>query len=83
MSKYMLQSLCLLAGIAMLSACDSGSQKTDYDASARCQSMGYQPGTAEYDRCVEDEKLNRMMQQQRQDYERMKQQEMDQKLWRY
>lgn len=78
----LLPGACAIGCLLALSACDGGARK-DYDSAARCQSLGQQPGTAEYDQCVDDEKLSRMLQQQRQDYERMKQQEMDQRLRRY
>lgn len=67
-----------LAGCALLCACAPGGK--DYDAAARCQALGHAPGTEAYDTCVYEEKMQKMMQQQRQEYEKMKQDELDWKL---
>lgn len=65
----------------LLTAC--ADNRKDYDASARCQGMGYKPGTSAYDRCVEDEKMEKLMQQQRQEFEQLQQERQDQKLKGY
>jgi hypothetical protein len=71
----------MLIALLALSAC-APTQK-DYDAQARCESMGQKPGTAAFDRCVTEEHTSTLMEQQRQDYERMKQEQEDWKMRRY
>ena len=73
----------LMAAVALcaLSAC--GEPKKDYVAASRCQSLGLKAGTPEYDQCVKDETAAGMLKQQREEYERMKQEERDWKLRRY
>ena len=74
---YMLSALLL----GCVTAC--ADDKPDYRASAECQESGHKPGTAGYDSCVKEAKANRLMQEQRADYERMKRQQEDWKLRRY
>lgn len=71
----------LIALAALLAGCTD--TKKDYDASANCQASGLKPGTPEYDKCVKDEKTVRLMEQQRREYEQMKQEQEDWKLRRY
>jgi hypothetical protein len=71
----------LTSSVLLLFACADNSK--DYGASAKCQGMGYAPGTAEYDKCVEEEKIAKAMQQQREEFEQMKQYQQDQKLKHY
>jgi hypothetical protein len=71
----------LIATLFLLAAC--ADNKTDYDASARCQAQGQKPGTAGYEQCVREERSQRMMEQQRREYEQMKQQDRDFKMRRY
>jgi hypothetical protein len=70
----------LILALVLASCTDSGK---DYAASAKCQGMGHKPGTAEYDKCVNDEKTAQAMQQQREEFERMRQYQQDQKLMNY
>lgn len=72
----------LLCGVLALAACGS-TPKKDYDAIARCQEMGMKPGTAPYDQCVKDEEAANRLKQQRQEFDKMKQDERDWKLRRY
>ena len=52
----------------MLSAACSGD---NYDADAsRCYEQGYQPGTERYEACMQEEKMQRMLNQQREMEER-------------
>lgn len=67
--------------VCALSGC--AAEKKDYDVEARCQKMGYQTDTPEYEQCVSDEKMARLMEQQRQEYEQMKRDERDWKLRQY
>jgi hypothetical protein len=71
----------LLACLA-LAAC-SGTAKKDYDTQARCQDLGNKPGTTSYDQCVKDEKAAKMLKEQREEFERMRQERDDQRLRRY
>lgn len=64
-----------------LNACGKGG--VDYDVSARCQDKGTRPGTVEYDRCLKDEKLDKIMEEQRHEFERMQQERQDQMIRRY
>lgn len=64
--------------LAALAAC--ADNKKDYDAMARCEGLGYQPGTVELDKCVREEQAIRLMEQQRNDFERQKQEERDWKM---
>ena len=66
----------LAVSLLALAACTPNNKK-DYDASANCETMGYQPGNADYDKCVSDEKAATMMEEQRKEYEEMKQQQED------
>lgn len=75
-------------GIAMacfvftLSACaDQGG--SDGVSARHCSGLGFKPGTKEYERCLRDERTSRLMEEQRQDFERMKQEQQDWKLRRY
>ena len=72
-----------IAAFVVLAACSSGPAKKDYELAARCQQSGYQPGTADYDRCIDEERSRRLMQQQRDEFQRMKQDERDWKLRPY
>lgn len=74
--------LIALVPLMLFAACDSKPRK-DYAAIARCQDFGHKPGTASYDQCVEDEHASNMLKQQREEFERMKQNERDWKLRRY
>ncbi len=71
------------AALLALAACSGGPAKKDYELAARCQQSGYQPGTPDYDRCIDEERSRRLMQQQREEFQRMKQDERDWKLRRY
>lgn len=77
MTRYLMTALALLA----LSAC--ADDRKDYDASAKCQALGYKPGTAEYDKCIKEEKTIKLMDQQRREFEDMKQQQEDWRQRRY
>ena len=73
-----------IAGACVLLAlCACAKESPNYDASATCQDRGMKPGTAEYDQCVKDEKAAAMMEQQRKDYEDMKQQQQDWNMRRF
>ncbi len=78
----MLRNFTIMA-LAALTLSGCADEKKDYDSAARCQGLGYKSGTAEYDKCVKDEKTIRLMEEQRKEYERMKQQDMDWKMRRY
>jgi hypothetical protein len=71
----------IAAALLSLTAC--GPEAKDYEASANCQNMGKKPGTAEYDKCLREEKSVKMMEQQRRDFEQMQQQQLDDKMRRY
>lgn len=73
--------LSMLCVIFVLSSCSADDK--DYGASAKCQGMGHKPGTAEYDKCVDDEKVANAMRRQRDEFEMMKQYQQDQKLMNY
>ncbi len=66
--------------LPLLAAC---AVQPDRAAIAKCQSMGEQPGTESYDTCVREESAARIMEQQRREYEQMKQNEQDWKMRRY
>jgi hypothetical protein len=70
----------LLILLPLLAAC---AVEPDRAAIAKCQGMGNAPGTAEYDTCVREESAARVMEQQRREYDQMKQNEQDWKLRRY
>lgn len=62
----------------LIAACNPG--KKDYQLEAHCQGLGLKPGTAEYDKCISEKKTQRMLEQQREEFERMKQDERDWKM---
>ena len=74
----------MIAGLLCLplAAC-AGDGKKDYVASAHCYDMGYKAGTDAYDQCIKEEKSSRMLKEQRQEFERMKQDQEDWKQRRY
>jgi hypothetical protein len=72
----------IIFAVLLLTAC-AGNSGRDYDGSARCQGMGYKPGTAEYEQCLKEEKAARLMEQQRQLDERREQERRDQINRRY
>lgn len=76
-----IQFYCLLMLVLCASACSETSK--DYDSVAHCQALGAKPGTAEYDRCLKDEKINKMLEQQRKEFDQMKQDDLDRKLRSY
>lgn len=55
----------------------------DYDASAKCQARGYEPGTVSYNDCMEDEHIQKIMEQQRREMEDIQRRREDQKWLRY
>lgn len=65
--------------LPLLALASCGPEAKDYDAQAMCQSIGNQPGTRAYDECVEAERSRKMLEQQRREYEQMKQEKED---WR-
>lgn len=65
----------------LLSAC--APEGKDYDASLKCQGLGYQPGTLAYDHCVRDEQAARLLEQQRREMEALQRERQDQKLRQY
>lgn len=71
----------ILLSALILAAC--GPTKKNYDASAKCQQMGHTAGTEEFEQCVRDEESTAMLEQQRREFERMKQDEQDWKNRRY
>ena len=73
--------LSLIAALLLLAACTDN--KMDYEASAKCQSLGHKPGTAAYDECVSEVRSERLLQQQRREYEQMKQYDRDYKTRGY
>jgi hypothetical protein len=77
----MRKTILIAAVILCLAGCTQEGGK-DYDAAA-CQLQGLKPGTTEYDHCVEEEKARKMLAQQRQEFERMKQYDRDSKLRGY
>lgn len=70
----------LLILLPLLAAC---AVEPDRASIAKCQDMGHAPGTAEYDTCVREETGAKLMEQQRREYEQMKQNERDWKMRRY
>ncbi len=50
---------------------------------AKCETMGYTAGTKDYATCVREENAAKLMEQQRREYEQMKQYEQDWKTRRY
>lgn len=71
------------AWIILLALTACAPTQRDYDAQARCQSMGHKPGTKDYDSCVAEEHSSTLLQQQRDEYERMKQEQEDWRMRRY
>lgn len=70
--------LCSL--LFLLAACQPPAK--DYESTARCQELGYKPGTVEYDNCVKEERASRLLQKQRREFDQMKQDERDWKMRR-
>ncbi|MCE2926412.1 MAG: hypothetical protein LW823_02020 [Rickettsiales bacterium] len=77
----MKQALLFVFCASLLAAC--AEPKKDYEASSRCQDLGLKPGSESFDSCVSEEKAARMLRQQREEFERMKQDERDWKMRRY
>jgi hypothetical protein len=73
----------MMAAMAVLALSGCAEDKKDYQAAAHCQGLGHKPGTPEYNKCVSEERSVRMMEEQRKEYERMKQEDMDRKMRRY
>ncbi len=71
-----------LAALVLITA-GCADNKPDYDGMAKCEGLGYKPGTAEYDKCVREEKSVKMMEEQRREFEKMKQDDRDRKLRGY
>ncbi len=71
----------IMIALCALTACSNGEK--DYAASAKCQGQGHQPGTEAFDSCVREETAARLMEEQRREYEMMKQNEHDWKTRRY
>ncbi|MDX2112204.1 MAG: hypothetical protein SFW63_00505 [Alphaproteobacteria bacterium] len=69
------------AMVLLLAGCEA--PRKDYEASARCHELGHQVGTPAFEECVRNERAERMMRQQREEFERMKQDERDWKMRRY
>jgi hypothetical protein len=57
--------------------------KKDYQASARCLDLGIKPGSAAFDECVSNEKAARLLSEQRESFEQMRQDERDWKMRRF
>lgn len=74
----MLKTMAVMVALAALAAC--GPTQKDYESAARCKALGHVAGTKEYDQCVYEERMQQMMKEQREEYERAKQQDMDWKL---
>lgn len=80
--KYNISVMGSLSILLLMGACAQNAPK-DYDASARCQEMGNAPGTTGYTQCMKNARMEKLMQQQRQEFEQFKQQEQDDKMRRY
>lgn len=76
MKKIMCASIVIL-----LSAC--GGDGKDYEASAKCQDMGKQPGTEAYDDCVKEERALRLYKQQQELQRRQDERRQQEILRRY
>lgn len=50
---------------------------------AKCETMGHTAGTKDYQTCVREENAAKLMEQQRREYEMMKQNERDWKMRNY
>jgi hypothetical protein len=74
MKKFLCVSIVLL-----LSACAGGGK--DYEASARCQELGKQPGTKDYENCLKEEQALRLYKQQ-QELERRQDERRQQEIMR-
>ena len=72
----------ILLACLIVTACANNGKK-DYDASARCYERGYKAGTDAYDQCVKDERASRMLEEQRQEFDRMRQDQEDWKQRRF
>jgi len=70
----------MLYAFVILSAC--ATPKKDYESIARCQELGYKPGTSLYDQCLKEEKASRLLQEQRREFDQRKQDERDWKIRR-
>ena len=65
----------------MLAAC--GPEPKDYSAAEKCRTSGLVQGTPEYAECYEKMKAERLMDEQRQEFEQMKQYDRDWRMRRY
>ena len=70
-----------LVSLCVLMACNSAPKK-DYDAQAMCHSMGFKAATPAYDDCVKGETQRKMLDAQRQEFERNQQNLRDRQMMR-
>lgn len=75
-----MHKIIIIAALA-LTAC--AEPKPDYAAQGRCQELGHAPGTAAYDDCLKEQRTQRMMEQQRQEFEDMKRYREEWRMRRY
>lgn len=68
--------------LILLTATACGEEKKDYDAVAHCQGVGHVSGTPEFEKCIKEQKTQRLMEQQRREYEQMRRDREDDKMMR-
>jgi len=73
----------ILAVLPLLLLAGCGPEQKDYTASAKCQDLGLKPGTSEYDKCYAEQKNIHLMEEQRKEFDQMKQQDMDWNMRQY
>lgn len=69
-------------GLILLAGCATSHPK-NYEDAAHCQALGNSSGTKEYDDCMDGERKARMLEQQRREFDQMKQDERDYRNRRY
>jgi hypothetical protein len=67
----------IVSSIIPLSSCAPAAR--DYESSAHCADLGLKAGTPEFETCVSNQRKERMLEQQRREYDERKQYEED---WR-
>ena len=69
--------------LCVFALCACAPAHKDYAASAACQQAGKAPGTLEYDRCLDEERAARRLEDSRREFEKMQRTREDERARRF
>lgn len=78
-----MQHTMILSVLLLLTACGAPPPARDYEGSNACVGRGYIPGEQAFENCVREERAGRLLEQQRQEFERRKADEEQWKMRRF